>query len=101
MSGHVEEFVNEPNNKGIWGVLFLIIAGVVLTVFFVSLFYKAAASDAERNAEEMGSIGSDLKALRDYEEEMASTLKWVDQSNGVVQIPIESAMDLVVASYKN
>lgn len=101
MSGHVEEFVNEPNSRGIWWVLFLIIGGVVLTVFFVSMFYKAAASDAERRAEEMGTIGSDLKTLREYEEEMATTTKWIDKSAGVVQIPIESAMDLVVASYKN
>jgi hypothetical protein len=42
----------------------------------------------------------ELSELRAYEGEMATTLKWVDKEKGVVQIPIDVAMDLVVKSYQ-
>jgi hypothetical protein len=39
----------------------------------------------------------DLKAVRAAEDQVLSTYGWVDQSKGVVRIPIAKAMDMVVA----
>jgi hypothetical protein len=100
MSGHVEEFVNEPNSAGIWLSMGLTTIVLITIVYFGSLYYRASASTALDRREEMGGIGSDLAALHAYENEMATTLKWIDKDKGIVQIPIDVAMDLVVKSYQ-
>lgn len=40
-----------------------------------------------------------LKALREKQNAQATKYGWVDQKAGVVQIPIERAMDLTVQQY--
>jgi hypothetical protein len=40
---------------------------------------------------------SDLEALRASEDKSLSTLAWVDKSAGVVQVPIERAMEMLLA----
>jgi len=99
MSGHVDEFINEPNTKRIWLTLFGILFALIITVYFGTLYYRASATDVEGIEEARGSIGSELQQLRAYEAEMAGTTKWIDKEHGIVQIPIDTAIDLVVASY--
>ena len=41
---------------------------------------------------------ADLAAMRAAENVQLSKLAWVDQSKGIVQVPIERAMELLVAS---
>lgn len=100
MSGHVEEFVNEPNSIGIWLSMGLTTITLIVICYFGSLYYRASASDAMGGRESTGGMGAELAELRAYEAEMAGTLKWVDKDKGVVQIPIDVAMDLVVKSYQ-
>lgn len=100
MSGHVEEFVNEPNSIGIWLSMGLTMFSLIVICYFGSLYYMASSSDTVRGREAVGGIGAELSELRAYEGEMATTLKWVDKEKGVVQIPIDVAMDLVVKSYQ-
>ena len=38
----------------------------------------------------------DLKRYRDDQEKVLSTYGWVDQPNGIVRIPVERAMDLLL-----
>lgn len=100
MSGHVEEFVNEPSSSGIWWSMAVTTVVLGIIVYFGSLYYRASASHVMNHREETGEIGSELAALRAYESEMASTLKWIDKDNGRVQIPIDVAMELVVKVYQ-
>ncbi len=39
----------------------------------------------------------DYRELRAYEEEMLSTYGWIDETNGVVRIPIDRAIELTAA----
>ena len=74
--------------------------GLVLIVYFGTLYYRASASDMMNARETSGGVSAELAALRSYERETAGTLKWIDKSNGIVQVPIDVAMDLVVKSYQ-
>jgi len=100
MSGHVEEFINDPNSIRIWLSMGLTAIVLIVICYFGSLYYMASASDTMRGRESAGGIGAELAALREYEGDMATTLKWIDKDKGVVQIPIDVAMDLVVKSYQ-
>jgi hypothetical protein len=42
---------------------------------------------------------ADLEALRTREERLLGTYGWVDRKAGVVRIPIDRAMDLVIERY--
>ncbi len=100
MSGHVEEFVNEPNSAGIWLSMGLTTVVLIVIVYFGSLYYRASASHAMDSREENGEISAELAALHAYESEMAGTLKWINKDEGLVQVPIDVAMDLVVKAYQ-
>ncbi|NBV82573.1 hypothetical protein EBR57_00395 [bacterium] len=100
MSGHVEEFINEPYSTAIWLSIGITTVVLVVICYFSSMYYQASASDAMVGREEGGRVGYDLAELRAYENEMATALKWVDKEKGVVQIPMDVAMDLVVKSYQ-
>jgi hypothetical protein len=84
---------------------------VVLSLFglMAQKFYLNGGSPAPQN-EKADNLGKDqewketpaarrayLKSLREAQAKQATSYAWVDQKAGIVQIPIDRAMDLVVA----
>ena len=41
--------------------------------------------------------GKDMQGLHDYEESLLQGHGWVDATNGIVQIPIQTAMEILVS----
>lgn len=66
----------------------LIFAGLAVVV---KLSVKAPALDADRAAER----AKDLSEIRATEDKALTTAAWIDQSHGIVRLPIEDAMRLV------
>jgi len=100
MSGHVEEFINEPHSVAIWLSVGITTVVLIVICYFSAMYYQASASDAMGVREESGHLGGELAELRAYEDEMTTALKWIDKEKGVVQVPMDVAMDLVVKSYQ-
>jgi hypothetical protein len=87
----------------IWMVgLFLGLAGVLSFVFFVYGTPKMRPAVEEvlnrpMNQPTLQSNGYvDMKKFRAEQEEWLSTYGWVNRSSGVVRLPIERAMELIV-----
>ena len=65
--------------------------------------FVGTAENLSKDAEWRGSRDSRRKVLQEIratEAKKASGYAWVDQSAGVVQLPIERAMELTVESYR-
>ncbi|MBL4590839.1 MAG: hypothetical protein JKY96_02650 [Phycisphaerales bacterium] len=76
----------------VFGVLFVII---VLVVYYNNYMSKYDASINETTTEAQAS----------FEEKIAvqttrNSFEWIDRENGIVQIPVDMAMDLVIADYE-
>ena len=76
----------------------VVVVGTVLTfvivVFLQALFYRAETAEYERKV-----VNESPKKLRSARAEQSTLLneyRWIDRENGVVAIPIERAMELVV-----
>jgi hypothetical protein len=78
-----------------------IVAGIVavgLLLLVTSDFVRAWVQSQVRQEQQQKVIDVVSPALVDYRREQADLLgsyEWVDQENGVVQLPIERAMELV------
>lgn len=46
-------------------------------------------------------VGEDLKKLRDHEEQVLNSYTWIDRSKGIVRIPIDRAIDLMVEEHQS
>mgnify|MGYP001828325521 CR=1 FL=1 len=74
----------------------ILVVGILLLA--VSDFLGAWVRDRLRTEQRVKVVEAVSPALEDYQREQADLLgnyDWVDQENGVVQIPIERAMELV------
>jgi hypothetical protein len=109
---------HDVNVKGI--VAFLVILAVTLLVVYgvIGTMWRHLESDAQRTDARILAEGStltarenrpyfpapreqpapqvDLDALRAREDRELTTYGWVDRSNGIVRIPIDRAMQLVL-----
>ena len=83
---------------------------LVVFVFVVRHFYEPTAVAPQNAAAEnlpkelqwkatAASRRATLNELRDQQSKQASAYAWVDQKTGVVQLPIERAMELTVQQY--
>jgi len=75
-----------------------IIGAVVLFVVIVllqALFYRMQAAERVRKVESQPN--QELELVDAEQLQLLNSYGWVDQSNGVVRIPIDEAMRLVVA----
>lgn len=78
-------------------VLVGVVGAVVLFVVIVLLqafFYRAERAERERKVVAVGA--EELSQLRARQRDQLNSYRWVDPKAGVVAIPIERAMDLVV-----
>jgi hypothetical protein len=87
---------NEPNAPltavvGIVGAVLLF----VLIVLLEAVFYNA--DEAERRRKVEGSVPDELAQVRSSQEALLNGYRWIDEKAGVVGIPIDVAMRLLVA----
>lgn len=81
----------------IWPIIAIILA-VGLVLLAASDFMRAWVRTQLRAEQQHKVVEVVSPALADYQREQADLLgnyTWVDQENGVVQLPIERAMELV------
>jgi hypothetical protein len=76
----------------------VVVVGTVLTfvvvVFLQAVFYRAETAEYERKI-----VNEPPKKLRSVRAEQGAVLndyRWVDRENGVVAIPIERAMEIMI-----
>jgi len=86
---------NEPDTSltAVVGVVFAILLFVVV-VFLQAFFYRQEESETERKV--VAVAPGELAGLRAQQQEALHTYRWVDVNRGVVTIPIERAMALLV-----
>jgi hypothetical protein len=75
---------------GVVGAVLLFVVIVLLQAFF----YHQERAEVERKVVAVGA--EDLSQLRARQRDQLSSYRWVDAKAGVVAIPIERAMELVV-----
>ncbi len=68
---------------------------VMVTVIGTDALYRAT-DDAEFRAKNYGVVPAELSRLRSQQLEELHSYRWIDQSKGVVGIPIDRAMELMV-----
>ncbi len=86
----------EPNAPltvvaGIVGAVLLFVLVVVLQ----AVFYRAEQAEVERKG--AGAPNDELAQVRAQQQELLEGYRWVDEKQGLVRIPIQQAMALVVA----
>lgn len=67
----------------------------VIIVLLQALFYGAERGELARKVR--GAGWDDLAGLRTEQEGLLHSTRWIDEKKGVVGIPIERAMELLVA----
>jgi hypothetical protein len=75
------------------GAVGVILLAVVILLLQV-LFHRTA--EAERWRKVISQQPEELRQVRSEQLDRLSSYRWVDEENGVVTIPIERAMELVV-----
>jgi len=91
---------NHSPSKFLFGVYFIGIAGALLIVWILVSSMNAKrppATTAARGAER-------LKARKELDAAATALLNdysWVDQGKGIVRVPIEHAMEMLQAQWKN
>jgi hypothetical protein len=78
------------------------IVGLSFAVLFVVVVlglqaYFARVQDEEREAKRQGVGSAELAGVEEAQLQRIGEYRWVDRDSGVVAIPIERAMELVVA----
>ncbi len=81
--------------------LALVGSGVFIfgSLIFAFFLYRATLSTA-LNTSQITPKSTELKLLQSYEFEKLNSLKWKNKEKGMVQIPVNLAMDLVVKDYE-
>jgi hypothetical protein len=79
---------------GAAGILIVVASVVGLTALFT------ATADSEQQAKAASGLAADICESVDEQEEKLASYGWVDREKGVVRIPIERAMELLVNEAK-
>jgi hypothetical protein len=99
-----EEALNHDSTRdvnpdpGAWSVVFYGLVGglvVVLAIFGLEVFYGSTAG-AEDERKAAGPAAEKLQQELDEQRSPIESYHWIDEDNGVVALPIERAMELVV-----
>ena len=85
----------EPNTSltAVVGVVSAILLFAIV-VTLQAFFYRSERAEDQRKV--VAVAPEELSQLRAQQEELLHTYKWVDPAKGVVAIPIERAMEIVV-----
>jgi hypothetical protein len=106
--GHEKRDIN-VRKVAVYGVGVLLALGVISLVVTLIVFKDVAREDANFTQSPVYDSRQlppeprlqahptlDLKNLREYEESRLTSYGWVDRPNGVVRLPIDRAMELVL-----
>lgn len=103
MSSHKSEVSNEPFVPGEGdpeplGTAVTVIVGAILVYIVIVLlqgvFYRTQEAEVARKT--YGIPPQDLTLARSTQLEVLSSYRWLDQPRGVVRVPIDRAMELVI-----
>ena len=105
-SGHEDAGVDARAMSGlalaVWALIGASLLAVLALIAFLSGGAAAVASKAPRAAPNAPILQStpanDLAALRAQKRTLLDRYAWIDRDRGLVRIPIERAIDLIVAS---
>ncbi|HET9232954.1 MAG TPA: hypothetical protein VFP10_02300 [Candidatus Eisenbacteria bacterium] len=78
----------------LWGVVSVVILAIML-LFLRNYFFLVRNETVQRNY--LSSGNPKVEALRAHEDSVLTSYSWVNRQAGVVSIPIERAMELVVS----
>jgi len=86
-------------NRASGAAIGIIIASVIFAVLAVALklFVSVPALDADRAAV----LAKALAEIRATENASLNNAGWIDQSRGIVRLPIETAMQLATQAWQN
>ena len=92
--------MNTPTiNRASGAAIGIIIASVIFAVLAVAvkLFVSVPALDADRTAV----LAKALAEIRVTEKASLNNAGWIDQSRGIVRLPIETAVQLAAQAWQN
>jgi uncharacterized protein affecting Mg2+/Co2+ transport len=102
---HSEGVINHdqsnPNSKAIVWSMIITVISLVLTVWAGKIIYNSMSSNELNSKEVTGGGFISQQELKAYEDDQLHSLKWIDQSKGKVQIPIQTAMQLTLKKYQH
>ena len=98
-TGHIGVDESNPDNLKITLFLAAMVVFMVIIVVWSIFFFKGMTSDV-LNQKQLTPKGEERQALELYEQDRLSSYSWVDKSKGIVQIPIELAVQQVIDDYQ-
>lgn len=98
--GHDPLEEDRPQNMLIAAVTVVSCIVVIGMVVFVREFFLYS-SNAELHSKVLGVQATALRELRASEQQKLNHYQWVNQKDGVVRIPVDRAIELTIASYRN
>jgi hypothetical protein len=89
----------ENVNRASSAVTGFIVASLIFTALAVVVKFsvRVPAIDADRNAVRANALAE----IRDIEDKSLNNAGWIDQSRGIVRLPIETAMQKTVQAWQN
>jgi hypothetical protein len=98
--GHDPVEEDRPNNGLILLITVISCATVIAFVVGVRELFNYW-SEQELHSKVLSVQSSELRALRAAEQQKLGHYQWVNQKDGVVRIPVDRAVEITVASYRN
>lgn len=97
MSDEFFDYENqEPKNNLIAFLLIISCIFIVATLAFLSWMFTATVENEQTRKQQSNSNYVDLQNLRKNEDAKLSEYQYVDKEKGIVRIPVERAMQLMV-----
>ncbi len=93
------EHAGHVNTTTIGLTLLVIVFGVLGTVILLSMYYVSYTTTLKAERQEGTQSAAEYLAYRDNAERALSSFGWADRNAGKVNVPIDRAMDEVVAYY--
>ena len=90
------KFYDDPNSASTWMVAFISVLVLIVTILFLQVVYYGVLKD-EVIAKRPTSYPVDQERQTQIAQ-IEQGVRWVDKDAGIVGMPIEMAMDQVVAS---
>jgi hypothetical protein len=87
---------DDPNSASTWMVGIISALAVLVTILLLQVFYYATLK--EEVLAKQGWGGALEQQRDDQERQIAGSARWIDRENGVVGMPIEMAMERIVAA---
>jgi hypothetical protein len=86
----------EPKAGLIAGLTVATFVALIAVILGVQAYFEKVRED-QVYKEQLAPVSDDLKNLRNSEDEVLNSYKVVDKQNGVIQIPVKHAMELVAS----